>query len=282
MAAGASAERRTDHNGGRHSRGRRMRIVSTVIVNFRTPELTLDAVRSVLDEPETHEVIVVENGSGDDSWERLGQFECPRVKRIRSERNLGFGGGNNLGAKAATGELLFLLNSDALLQPGALRLLSDALAPAIGVVAPRLVLPDGADQADAYGPFPTLSRILRGVHYGGDPESPDWVSGAAMLLRREDFLKVGGFDERYFMYLEDTRLCWDLHRRGLRTRRVPAAHVTHLGGGSKLTKDAQIAQYLESRERFLRDSGTGPLGIAVNRLGLAAKSTLRGLRSGKR
>lgn len=250
-----------------------MRSVSTIIVNFRTPVLTLDAARSVLDEPETLEVVVVENGSGDDSFERLREFEHPRLKLVRSKVNLGFGGGNNLGAKAATGEALYLLNSDAVSAPGALTALIPALRPPVGAVAPRVLLRDGAEQDDAYGPFPTLVRIMRGEHYGG--EAIDWLSGVAMLIRKADFDAVGGFDERYFMYMEDVKLCWDLRQKGLTCARVPEATVTHLRGASKASTEAQAAQYLQSREMFLRDSGTSPLGIAVNRLGLAAKRALR-------
>jgi hypothetical protein len=252
------------------------RTVSVIIVNFRTPALTIAAAESVLEEPETREVIVVENASGDDSGSILAQaLTHPRARLIVSEKNLGFGGGNNLGVASAQGEHLFLLNSDAEAEPGTLGKLLPYLNGDIGLVGPRIVLGSGEDQDDAYGPFPTLGTIVKGFHYGGESTHPEWLTGVAMLLRKADFDAVGGFDERYFMYLEDVKLCWDLRQRGLRCERVPSARVNHLRGSSKLSSENQIRQYLKSRERFLRDTGAGPLSIATVKLGLAAKKALR-------
>ena len=235
--------------------------VATIIVNFRTPELTLDAVRSVLGEPETAEVIVVENASGDDS-ERLlreGIGGGSRVEMIVAESNRGFGAGNNLGAHAATAPILFLLNSDAILHRGCLRLLVKALEehPEVGVVAPRLLLGDGTEQQDAFGAFPTVGSILRNrLPDVQDPLHPDWVTGAAMAMRREEFLRLGGFDERIFMYGEDSKLCSDYARKGLGTLRVPEAVVTHLVGQSRTSSEAQRSQHLAGRDMLMRSRGT--------------------------
>lgn len=235
--------------------------VATIIVNFRTPKLTIDAVRSVLDEPETAQVIVVDNASGDDSEVTLrsGLPDDPRVELIVAGENRGFGAGNNLGARAATAPILFLLNSDALLHAGSMRLLVAALEehPEVGIVAPRLLLQDGTEQSDAYGAFPTVLSIARNrLPAARDPLHPDWVTGAAMMMRRSEFLDLGGFDERIFMYGEDSKLCSDYARRGLGTIRVPEAKVTHLVGQSRTSSEAQRAQHLAGRDILMRSRGT--------------------------
>ena len=237
--------------------------VSTVIVNFRTPDLTLEAVRSVIDDEETREVVVVENGSGDDSAARLRAFEHPRYRLVVSEQNLGFGGGNNLGARESLGEFLFLLNSDATADPGCLASLREACERSGAMVGPRVLRPDREDQAMAAGSFPTFWNVVRGRQYACDPDRPEWITGAAMLVRREDFLAVGGFDERYFMYLEDVKLCWDLAKRGVPCLRVPSATVVHLNEGSMTSSKSKGRQYHESRDRFMRDRGLSTAQVRV-------------------
>jgi len=245
--------------------------VSVLIVNFRTPDLTIDAVESALREPETTEVVVVDNASGDDSVSRLEAAFADRdtVKLIASSDNIGFGRANNLAAKHAASEWLFLLNSDATCHPGVLSvLLAEAdKDPSIGVLAPTIFLPDGQPQPDTYGVFPTALRTLtRATKAPADPVSPDWLSGCAMLIRRADFLAVEGFDQDLFMYFEDVLLCYRIRERGKTMRRVAGVGVTHLGGASRASSTAQKRQYYASQDIWLKRIGTPSVLIALIRL----------------
>lgn len=232
--------------------------VDTVIVNFRTKELTLASANSVLGEPETNSVIVVENGSGDDSGAWLtAQLAGSKAKMTSSEKNLGFGGGNNFGVQEATADYIFLLNSDATIKPGALGVLIECLKdPQVGIAAPAIYVPDGSRQSDAVGIFPTPWAILSGKSKRPPTSSTaDWVTGAAMMMRRTEFLELGGFDEEFFMYLEDVDLCKRYHDKGFQIRCAPAAEVVHLGGGSKSSSAAQKAQFSSSTDYYLRKHG---------------------------
>lgn len=235
----------------------------------------------MLDEPETHSVIVVENGSGDDSAEWLrGSITDSRIKLVVSEQNLGFGGGNNLGLRNATADLVFLLNSDATLEPGGLAPLTRRIAdPTVGIAAPAIYLPGGVDlQLDVVGHFPTPSRILsRRTDCPIDTPEPDWVSGAAMMMRRTEVLEIGGFDEGLFMYLEDVDLCKRFRDRGLRVVREPSARVIHLGGASKSSSKSQKEQFRRSTDYYLEKHGFGTISRATVRAVRSVYARLRGL-----
>lgn len=254
--------------------------VDTIIVNFRTKELTLDAVRSVVDEPETREVIVVENGSGDDSADWLRQHLPLGSKLVVSEKNLGFGGGNNLGLESATADYVFLLNSDATLDPGGLAPLVARMEDStVGIVAPAIyVPPDREMQKDVLGRFPTPSRILaRKTNDSLDNLEPDWVTGCAMLLRRQEMLDLGGFDPNLFMYLEDVDLCKRYRDAGMRVVREISSGVLHLGGASAFSSQTQKAQFRSSTDYYLTKHGFSAGARATVRAVRAIYARLRGL-----
>ena len=254
--------------------------VDTVIVNFRTKELTLDAARSVMDEPETNAVLVVENGSDDDSAAWLSErLAGTKADVLISNENLGFGGGNNLGIRSATSEYVFLLNSDATIQAGALGLLVQKMAdPTVGIAAPAIYLPGGEEmQRDVLGHFPTPARILsRSTDCPIDTLEPDWVSGAAMLLRRIEALEVGGFDEQLFMYLEDVDLCKRYRDRGMRAVRELNSRVIHLGGASKTSSKTQKEQFRRSTDYYLGKHGFSATSRAAVRAVRSVYAKLRG------
>ncbi|MEA2716233.1 MAG: hypothetical protein QOI99_550 [Actinomycetota bacterium] len=235
--------------------------VAVVIVNFRTAELTLEAVRSVTPEPGVAEIVVVDNDSGDGSADvlRSGLAEEPRARLVESASNLGFGRGLNLGIGQCTSPLLLLLNSDATLVTGSLEPLRRALLTdaSIGIVAPAVYTGDGEElQAGAHGVFPTLAAVARRTnHHPPETLWPDWVSGVAMLLRRADFEAVGGFDPDFEMYLEDVDLCRRMRAAGKRVRREMGAAVVHLGGRSWRTYEAQSDQAQRSRVLYYRKAG---------------------------
>jgi GT2 family glycosyltransferase len=175
------------------------------------------------------------------------------VTVIQSGANLGFARGTNLGLRASSGEALLLLNSDTIVPPGALDALVAELerAPRASVVGPRLV--DAAGRTELsfgrmVGPLAELrQKVLMRGHAAGwplvagyveratrRPGTPDWVSGACLLVRRTDAEAVGWLDERYFMYLEDVDFCAAIRARGGRIRFTPAVEVVHARGRSVL------------------------------------------------
>lgn len=233
--------------------------VSGVIVNYRTPELTARAARSLLDDG-VDEVVVVENGSGDGSITTLDSLlgDDDRVTLVESHENLGFGRGVNLGAASSTGAHLFLLNSDAVVQPGCTIALLAALEadPALALAAPLVEAPDGRTQVDAHGVFPSLrSLALRTNRHPPDVEDPDWVSGAAVLIRRSDFDDIEGFDPRFFMYFEDIDLCRRLRKRSRRVGRVRTTVVQHDHQASRESDRRFLKQYYEAQDLYFRAAG---------------------------
>jgi N-acetylglucosaminyl-diphospho-decaprenol L-rhamnosyltransferase len=239
--------------------------IRAVTVNFRTPDMTSRAVSSVLDDDPEAEVVVVDNASGDDSVTRLtASWSDPRVTIVSSGANLGYGRGINLGAAGSASDFVLVLNSDALVQPGALRALTDELTadPRLALTAPHVVTPDGSPQPDAFGSFPSLrTMVVRSNRDPAETLEPDWVSGVAFLVRRDAFEGVGGFDARYWMYFEDIDLCRRLRARGWRIRRSPNAVVEHVGGASRITTATQAAQYRASQSRYLRSAGYPALPV---------------------
>jgi GT2 family glycosyltransferase len=250
---------------------------AVVIVNYRTKALTSEAVASALAEAEVKEIVVVDNASGDDSAEYLrSAHDDPRLRVLQSEWNRGFGPAVNLGAGACHSPLLFILNSDATLVPGSLGTLALALVQDqnIGVIAPAVYESDGRSlQPATYGRLPTRRDIFLGnawarpsARHDRDAARPGWVSGVAMLLRREDFLAIGGFDEGFSMYFEDIDLCRRIRAAGKSVRREPSAGVVHRGGKSWQSKRDQKRRFHESKLRYFQKLDANVLELALLRL----------------
>jgi GT2 family glycosyltransferase len=232
--------------------------VSVIIVNYKTPDLTIEAIRSSLAEPEATEIIVVENGSSDQSYEVIAErfLGNARVRVIRSETNLGFGGGNNLAVGAASQPMLFLLNSDATFVPGCLGTLLMRFGELedVGILAPGVFRgPTKVLQDEACGPFPTAWRLLtqESKNYGTSL-TPDWVGGAGMLIPADLFRSLGGFDQDIFMYFEDVLLCWRVRERGLKIHRSLEAGIEHLGGKSYTSETHKKKDYFLAQDTFLK------------------------------
>jgi GT2 family glycosyltransferase len=260
---------------------------AVVIVNYRTMYLTRDAVASVLGEPEVSQVCVVDNASGDGSAAHLRQsFVDERFQVVESDWNRGFGPAVNVGAAACQAPLLFILNSDATLVPRSLGRLARALIAdeGIGVVAPAVYNPDGRTlQPGTYGRLPRRPDILlsngwvsQRADNRGDAKAPGWVSGVAMLVRRADFLALGGFDERFTMYMEDVDLCRRMHALGRSILREPEAAVLHHGGRSWRSSRDQRRRFHESKLRYFEKLGASRFELRCVRIaGLLRTNTVR-------
>jgi GT2 family glycosyltransferase len=223
--------------------------VSIIIVTRNTRAITIAAVQSIFESQDEleKEIIVVDNGSTDGTESAL-MAEFPTIKFIRSESNLGFARANNLGAEKAAGEFLLLLNSDARLKSDSLRLAVDWMRqnPKAGVAGAQLLNPDGSRQ-NSIANFPSLATellnksLLRRIfprrfpgkeHEFLEPVQVESVIGAFMLIRRELWQKIGGLDERYFFFFEETDFCAQARKLGWAVFHLPQVQVWHEQGKS--------------------------------------------------
>ncbi len=236
------------------------KLVSIIIVSYNTATLTVKCVKQALAssgiDKDQLEIIVVDNNSSDNTVQLLKK-SYPDIKIISSPKNLGFGGGNNLGVKNALGEYVLLLNTDAFLKPDSLSKLLNVLVNSNDTlaVAPKLTYEDGQLQ-QSVGYFPTAARVV-GWMWGLDKLpgikllfptpyhfydvskynkdlSPDWLMGACVLLRKDAYLSVAGFDEKIFMYGEEVELFYRLKKKypDQLVQHISEMAVTHLGSFS--------------------------------------------------
>jgi len=254
--------------------------LSIVIVSFNTRHDLENCLRALTTHPPrlAHEIVVVDNASSDGSPEAVGG-RWPAVQLIEAGANLGFAAANNLGIRAARGELVLLLNSDTLAEGDAIDLLAARLReqPDVAAVGPRIV--DAAGRAELsfgrmMGPFAEVrQKLLVGLQargsalvsgwierWVGTPAFHDWVSGACLMVRRADALAAGLLDERYFLYAEDVDFCAALRSSGKRILFEPGACIVHLRGRSRATRPeaselayrrSQVAFYAKHHPRWL-------------------------------
>lgn len=242
--------------------------VSIIIVNYNGGGVIGDCLASIfqhLDMAKT-EVIVVDNASQDGSPDVIAH-QFPQVRLLRQGDNRGFGAANNVGAGAAQGEYLFLLNSDTVIHSNLLPVLIRQLesSPNIGIVGPRLLNSDGSFQLSTayeiglWGEWRTLQTVRQyrqsenrpalAQQYGGD-QFVDIVVGAAMLMRRSHFHQVGGFDETFFMYFEESDLCQRFREAGWRILYTPAVSLVHIGGYSVAQAASRMAAEYRRSQRY--------------------------------
>jgi N-acetylglucosaminyl-diphospho-decaprenol L-rhamnosyltransferase len=223
-----------------------------VIVSYRSRELLRDCLTSLRSHPPRRplRVIVVDNASGDGSAE-LVVTEFPEVRLERSERNLGFAAATNLGMRLGEAPYVLALNPDTRAEPEALEAVARVLdsRPEVAVAGCRLVREDGSFDHAAKRSFPTpLSALGHFSGIGRRERAPgalaayrapqveaglvDAVNGAFMLMRRRAVEAVGGFDEGYWMYMEDLDLCYRLAQAGWATWYEPSASVVHVKAGT--------------------------------------------------
>lgn len=228
--------------------------VTAVIVNFNSGPWLLRCVRALRgDYAETPAVEIVDNDSADDSVDRLP--DLPGVRVRRSPRNLGFARGVNTAARAVDTEYLLIINPDCLLVPTALESLVRELDahPGAAMASGRIFDMGGNEQRGSRRRLPTRRRVLDEVRGGGRtgvdlthrpaPDEPcevEAVSGACMLVRRQAFLEVGGFDKHYPLHFEDLDLMARLRAAGWTIRLLPQVAVSHAGGVSSRSRPVQV------------------------------------------
>ena len=262
---------------------------SVLIVSYNTRDLLVATLAALDREPDV-EVVVVDNASSDGSPDAVGD-RFPRVRLIRSERNLGFAAGVNRAAREASGDVLLLLNPDALLPPEGLRRLVDFLAchERAAAVGAALTYGDDRPQDSAFR-FPGLAQLLLDlfpirrlarsrhngrVHTSDAPVRVDHPLGACMAIRRAAWVDVGPLDEGYFMYVEEVDWCRRARRRGWEVWHEPRAVAVHHGGmATRQRADAMYVQLWRSRLRYYQrfhGPGYNRAVRALVRLGMAAE-----------
>jgi GT2 family glycosyltransferase len=232
--------------------------VSIVVVThgaWSWVERALTAAGANTDVP--HEIIVADNASADGTVGHIRE-RFPDVRLLANDTNVGFGAANNQAARIARGEVLALVNSDAVVPAGWIGPLLAALdRPGVGAVVPALVNEDGTMQIA--GAVVAADGSVLALGNGDDVDDPAWQfpratdfgAAACMLLRRETFLQAGGFLDAYNpAYFEDVDLCLTLHERGLQTVYVPDVRVLH-GGFSSGHESAAATLFERNRPTFV-------------------------------
>ncbi|HVO20926.1 MAG TPA: glycosyltransferase family 2 protein [Anaeromyxobacter sp.] len=254
--------------------------LAVIVLNYRTPGLTVDCLASL--EPEIEPgitVVVVDNASGDGSAEILQRAVVERgwakwARVISSPVNGGFAAGNNLGIRSVEAAAYLLLNSDTLVRRGALRSLLQAMEahPDAGAIGSALLGTDGTREHSAFRLIHPVSELIRSANLGPltramhrfhvvgplaeAPEEAGWVSFACVLLRAEAIHEVGPLDEGFFMYFEDVDYCRRVHRSRWKVLTWPSALVVHLAAGHSGPMSGEAARrrlpryYYAARARY--------------------------------
>ncbi len=248
--------------------------LSIIIVNWNVKRLLRDCLMSLQAQlDDTSEIIVVDSASHDDSPQMV-RTEFPSVQLIESSTNLGYAKGNNLGVRHARGEYLLLLNPDTVVKPHTLTTLTHHLdsQPTVGVVGPQLLWADGSIQSSRRR-LPTVGTLFwestllhqwwphnphaRRYHLADIPpdsaQTVDWLVGAALLIRRTTWTQVGGFDEDFFMYFEETDWCKRCQDAGWAIHYLPTAQIVHYEGkSSEQVAAARTIRFQRSKLRYTR------------------------------
>jgi N-acetylglucosaminyl-diphospho-decaprenol L-rhamnosyltransferase len=270
---------------------------AAIVVNYESGPLLATCVRSLLADSSAGEpeVVVVDNGSRDGSVAMLAR-EFPTVRVVASGTNLGYAGGANRGAAATHAPIVAVFNADVEVAPGCAAALLARLdaEPDLAAVGPVIRNTDGSQYPSArtvpsagdavghalFGVLRPTNRFTRRYRQlDVDPARPrdvDWLSGAAVWLRRSALQSVGGWDEHYFMYMEEVDLCWRLRRLGWRVAYEPGGSVMHVQAASTdLHPYRMIVRHHRSAYRFAAKRWHG-----VRRLLLVPAALLLCVRAG--
>ncbi|PUV22966.1 glycosyltransferase family 2 protein [Sphingobacterium athyrii] len=241
--------------------------ISIIIVNYNTYTLTVNCIKSIYEKTVglEFEIIVVDNCSPDRAIERLN-IDFPKVKLILSQHNKGFGAGNNLGATIAKGKYLLFLNSDTLLLNNAVKEFYKYMErnPRVGICGGNLYQVDLRPGVSFERRLPGILRdfdnllfmFLSKLQFGKNLvfnfedrslRLKGYVSGADLCIPKELFMKVGRFDEDFFMYYEETELTHRVFKAKKEVHVIPQSKIIHLEGGSQ-------EELSDKKKVWMRDS----------------------------
>lgn len=210
--------------------------LSVIIVTYNSARQIAACLQSVLAQTGvTYEVIVVDNASADDTLAQLEKFD---VRVIANRDNVGFGQGNNVGVAASRGRFVYLLNPDTRLEGN--HVLADLCRqmeaqPRWGMAGTRVLSADGQSESPPAMIYPGQRHVHR--DFSSLPGNIAWVLGASMVIRRELYEKLGGFDLDFFLYSEETDFCLRMRELGFEIGYLPEITVSHIGGASESQRD---------------------------------------------
>lgn len=231
--------------------------VSIILVNYKTKDLTINAIKSIKEKTIDikYEILVVDNNSEDGSVEVIKQI-FPDVNVISNSSNLGFGTANNVAIKEAKGKYIFCLNTDTLLLNNAIKLMYNYMEKNLNVgVCGGYIYDSEMKPGIAGGMFPSYPQVLLKFDFANlfkrlkrcynlsiksDDEyinNIDYISGANLFVRKTVFNTVGYFDEKIFLYFEETDLCKRIKNSGYEVKFLSEAKIVHLEGKSISSKD---------------------------------------------
>jgi GT2 family glycosyltransferase len=289
--------------------------LSIIIPSYNTREILCDCLKSIVKFTKglDYEIIVIDNASSDGSLEALTRLaKTMKVLRlIRNKKNIGFSAANNQGYKASCGEYILFLNSDTKIGDNVLAsmVLWMDRNPKVGVSSCKLKNSDGSIQATG-GYFPTLPSVfswmvlqdlplvdyfikpfhpmkgksfVKGLNFYRKGRELDWVTGAFFLTRREILSEVGGWDEDYFMYMEEVDLCFRIKKSGWKIAYVSDYAITHLGGASGSTTLSVLSEYKGIKMFYKKHfpSWQYPILRFLLKLGALGRMVLFGIIEGK-
>ena len=259
--------------------------IAAIVVTFHSGTVLKECLYALCANHGVTEIIIVNNGNTDDVVDWLANFECPegqcRIELITGHGNIGFAAGVNLGAKAATGECLLIINPDAVLRAGSLPELELARQSGASpcLVGGKLFYLSGKEQrggrrelltpARALVSFTGLSKLeklvpaFRNLHREHDPE-PDGpvpmpvVSGALCYMSAKDYWAVDGFDEGYFLHVEDIDLCRRVGENGGQVIYTPNAGALHYGSTSQVSASFVEWNKAKGLSRYFKINANGP------------------------
>lgn len=262
-----------------------------IVVSYRTGPVLADSMQALRAARGLDEIVIVDNGNPPAESDCLDAVarDDRRVRLLRGQGNIGFGAACNHAARFATSEVLCFVNPDVLLKPDALerlvRVLTETSGPAIvggdlrdlngrpdrGSRRERLTLWRALVYASGLARLERLTPLLRDFNRHTDPLPSEpapvgAVSGALMLMRRTDFQSLGGFDEGYFLHVEDVDLCRRAEERGWPVLFAPGPHGVHVRSTSQVDSRAIKAHKARSMARYLRKYASNPVERVVSHL----------------
>lgn len=240
-----------------------MVLTSIISVNYNQPQVTLEFLRSIMKHTVNNniEIILIDNGSTH-NYEKEFKEECSTLNYIRSEKNLGFAGGNNIGIQKSKGDFLLFLNNDTEVTEGFLDILIDEFDqnPNIGILSPLIIYYENKERIQ-YAGFSSMNYItgrnkeignyeLDIDQYKHNSHETGFIHGAAMMCRRKDILDIGLMEENYFLYYEELDWCEKFKRAGKKiwfTGKVKIYHKESISVG----KESSLKTYFMHRNRML-------------------------------
>jgi N-acetylglucosaminyl-diphospho-decaprenol L-rhamnosyltransferase len=292
-ASGADASRPVEET------GRHMPVLSIICVNWNSLGYLTDCVKSICEHAPSSpfEIVVVDNASPEGGVDTLRE-RFPHVQIIKSDRNLGFAGANNLGFRHSRGQYILLLNPDTLIIGCALDAMLDQIRslPDAGLVGGTLLDSDLSVSTTSIQKFPTILNQLLTVEWlrvrlpslpfwsltplfnaPGKPVSVDVIPGACMMVKRDVFERAGLLSEDYFMYAEDIDLNYKIAKLGFCRYYVPQAQIIHHGGRSSSQQEASQWSTIMIQRAMLRyfRKSRGGLYAAGYRIAMGCNAAVR-------